>query len=210
MNETRRPTTPIDHNPLNLNHHKTVLPTCDLPLISITLTMPTSENVSSRCSKHTRTCGRQADFAKYLRPNTVLNLNQERNASALCPTDKAPPCATRSQPKFERCPTPATSEWASPIVLLPKKDGSLRLCVDYRRLNAKTVANSYPLPRIDDFLDSLGDAQIFRTRNCNAGYGKVPAKRPLSQRISELIDIIAFHSNYETRPRPFNMHSISS
>ena len=62
---------------------------------------------------------------------------------------------------------PAGTEWASPVVLFPKKEGSRRLCVDYRRFNAKTAADSYTLPCMDDCIDSLGDAAVLTTLDCN-------------------------------------------
>ena len=65
---------------------------------------------------------------------------------------------------------PAVSEWAAPIVFAPKKDGSLRFCIDYRRLNAVTIRDSYPIPRMDECIDSLGDTQVFSTLDCNSGY----------------------------------------
>ena len=69
---------------------------------------------------------------------------------------------------------PSQSEWASPVVLVTKPDGILRFCIDYRKVNALTVKDTYPLPRMDEFLDSLGDATIFSTLDCNSGYWQIP------------------------------------
>ena len=54
---------------------------------------------------------------------------------------------------------PSNSPWASPIVLVRKKDGTLRFCVDYRGLNSVTKKDTFPLPRIDDLLDQIGESR---------------------------------------------------
>ena len=62
---------------------------------------------------------------------------------------------------------------ASPIVLVKKKDGTLRFCIDYRSLNSLTKADTFPLPRIDDLLDQLGKAKFFTTLDLAAGYWQI-------------------------------------
>ncbi|BHF75618.1 hypothetical protein SprV_0501871400 [Sparganum proliferum] len=68
---------------------------------------------------------------------------------------------------------PSSAPWLSPITLVPKKDGSLHLCIDCRRLNAVTVLDSLPLPRLDDTLDSLGGAAWFLTMDLKSGCWQV-------------------------------------
>ena len=53
---------------------------------------------------------------------------------------------------------PSCSPWSSPCILVPKPDGSARLCTDYRQVNAVTVPDSFPMPRIDDCVDTIGSA----------------------------------------------------
>ncbi|KAL2086778.1 hypothetical protein ACEWY4_017837 [Coilia grayii] len=65
------------------------------------------------------------------------------------------------------------SPWASPAVIVLKKDGSVRFCCDYRRLNQVTCKDAYPLPRVDELLDALGKAQLFSTLDLTSGYFQV-------------------------------------
>ena len=89
----------------------------------------------------------------------------------------------------------STSPWASPIVLATKKDGSTRFCVDYRRLNSVTEDTAYPLPRIDETLDCLGNSQWFSTLDLASGYWQVEQKRQSrSQHLSLTVDSISSRS----------------
>ena len=68
---------------------------------------------------------------------------------------------------------PSNSPWESAIVLVRKRNGKLRICVDYRHLNSVTKPDAYPLPRIDDLLDQLGSAKYFTTLDPVSGYWQI-------------------------------------
>lgn len=65
---------------------------------------------------------------------------------------------------------PSSSDWASASVLVRKKDGSMRWCIDYRALNEKTVKDCYPLPIIEDCLDKLQGTKYYATLDMASGY----------------------------------------
>ena len=68
---------------------------------------------------------------------------------------------------------PSTSPWASPIILVKKKDGTDRFAVDFWRLNSVTRKDSYPLPRIDDALDALNGTKFFSSMDLMSGFWQV-------------------------------------
>ena len=68
---------------------------------------------------------------------------------------------------------PSTSPWTSPIVVATRKNGKKRLCVDYRKVNCITKKDAYPLPRIDEMMDALGEARWFSSTDLTNGFWQV-------------------------------------
>ena len=94
---------------------------------------------------------------------------------------------------------PNHSPWSAPVVLVTKKDGGTRFCVDYRRLNIATVKDAYPLPRINDTLDMLAGKQWFSTLDLASGYWQVS----LSQE-ARIKTVFATHSGlFQFKVMPF-------
>ncbi|CAN4128393.1 unnamed protein product [Withania somnifera] len=67
----------------------------------------------------------------------------------------------------------SVSPWGAPVLFVKKKDGSMRMCIDYRRLNKVTVKNKYPFPRIDDLFDRLRGAAVFSKIDLRSGYHRL-------------------------------------
>ncbi|GJR83427.1 putative reverse transcriptase domain-containing protein [Tanacetum coccineum] len=98
---------------------------------------------------------------------------------------------------------PSTSPWGAPVLFVKKKDGSFRMCIDYRELNKLTVKNHYPLPRIDDLFDQLQGSSVYSKIDLRSGYHQLRVR-------DEDIPKTAFRTRYghcEFQVMPFSLNN---
>ena len=93
------------------------------------------------------------------------------------------------------------SNWSSPCILVPKHDGGFRFCTDFRKVNDKTKSDSFPIPRIADCIDQIGNAKFVSTFDMLKGYWQVP----LTQRACEISAFVTPSGLYQYKVMPFGM-----
>ena len=96
---------------------------------------------------------------------------------------------------------PSDSPWTSPIVPVKKKDGSIRLCIDYRKLNEVTEEDRYQMPRVDDLIERIGSALFITTIDLTKGYYQVPLAKPDQKKTA----FISPQGKFEFTRMPFGL-----
>ncbi|GJU67937.1 putative reverse transcriptase domain-containing protein [Tanacetum coccineum] len=97
---------------------------------------------------------------------------------------------------------PSSSPWGAPVLFVKKKDGSFRMCIDYRELNKLTVKNRYPLPRIDDLFDQLQGSSVYSKIDLRSGYHQLRVRKQDIRKRSALRNV---YGHYEFQVMPFGL-----
>ena len=97
---------------------------------------------------------------------------------------------------------PSTSPWASPVLLVKKKNGTYRMCVDYRKLNAVTRKDVYPLPRIDDLLNKFNGSKVFSSFDLMKGNYQIAMKESDKEKTAFVVE----NGLYEFNVMPFGLN----
>ena len=96
---------------------------------------------------------------------------------------------------------PSQSEWSSPCILVPKPDGTFRMCTDYRKVNSVTKTDTFPIPRIDDCIDNIGQAKYAMKFILLKGFWQIP----LTNRAKEISAFVTPDGLYQYKVMPFGM-----
>jgi len=96
---------------------------------------------------------------------------------------------------------PSLSSWSSPVVMVPKKNGKMRFCIDYRKLNSVTKKDNHPLPRIDELLDKFQGSKWFTSIDLKAGFWNVPIKEEDREKTA----FITSEGLYQFKVMPFGL-----
>ena len=97
--------------------------------------------------------------------------------------------------------TPSTSPWVSPILLIPKKDGTIRVCVDYRRVNSVTKKDAHPIPHIQDIFDGMVGSRVFSVLDLKSAYWQVP----VHEDAKEITAFVSHRGLYQFNRMPMGM-----
>ena len=97
----------------------------------------------------------------------------------------------------------SNSPWASPVVLIPKADGSIRFCIDYRRVNDVTLPDAFPLPRVEDLIDKIGQSRYLTKIDLSRGYWQVP----MDENSIPISAFVTPHGQFQWKYMPFGLRN---
>lgn len=141
---------------------------------------------------------RQVEFCIDLVPGAVL---VARTPYRLAPSEMKEIMSQLQELLDKAFIRPNSSPWGAPVLFVKKKDGSMKMCIDYRELNKVTIKNKYPLPRIDDLFDQLQGASCFSKIDLRSGYHQLKTKdEDVSKTASG-----ARYGHYEFMVMPFGL-----